>query len=798
MENIKPVIKASRALFIAYSLLLFFAVIVQTPSGFHLNSNFTELAPRDAQTEIVSQAQSQVHSLIGDSVLLAVLNEDDLEVRKAALSLASWVDKNQYWHVSPGPVDETHIERYLSVAIEHRYRFLSHQMRISLSEEGGAGQVREQALMRLFQPGGSNQALPFVEDPYNLWGNWLEETLVQGNLEQQDNVFYGNNKGTHFALLFLTPSVDLAPLSLTRAAVDQLNGRLVEFSNVEVFKSGLIFHTHEAAKQAQKEISLIASGSLLAIIVLFILVFRSTVPLCMAFFSIGFGVLAGFILTHWLFGQIHMIALVFGASLIGVSVDYALHFLCRLYLSDEQSDGQSVDGPSALKSVFKGISLALFSSVIGYFCLVQSGMIGLYQIAIFSMVGLISAWLFVVVFYPLLSPSSNQSRVWPSVITEVIIQRYKAVLKSRIAMILLVTCALGTIVHGMLSFNWSDDVRQLHTPSPELIHQAKKMGHLLTDIAPNQFFLVHGDSLQAMLQMDEHLSVALDEAVASEVLQGYRQISRYLPSEKRQKSNDELLAHTLYNESHAEFLQSVGVESDSIDEHLMQWRQTQETFIAPESVINVLPPHIASLWIGEVDSEWYCVVGLKGIRNTQALQDIALNMEGVEWVNTIDDLSSALLNNSQQAIRFLIIAYGVIGLILLLFYRSMVAIKIMIIPMLSSLLTISIISLLGHSITLFHAMGLFLVLGLGLDYAVFVNESTQRDGIPIRPDAFVAIYLSAITSMLSFGLMSLSSTPMVQAFGLVILIGGLANLLLAPLLGVMAAKGGAQRGVIYG
>jgi predicted exporter len=74
--------------------------------------------------------------------------------------------------------------------------------------------------------------------------------------------------------------------------------------------------------------------------------------------------------------------------------------------------------------------------------------------------------------------------------------------------------------------------------------------------------------------------------------------------------------------------------------------------------------------------------------------------------------------------------------------------------------------------------GCYLILGLGMDYAIFSFAEGTQDQVTRR-----AIWLSAVTSSLSFGLLALSSTPMVSAFGITLLLGCCFNLFYAPLVG---------------
>ena len=98
------------------------------------------------------------------------------------------------------------------------------------------------------------------------------------------------------------------------------------------------------------------------------------------------------------------------------------------------------------------------------------------------------------------------------------------------------------------------------------------------------------------------------------------------------------------------------------------------------------------------------------------------------------------------------------------------------IPFVSSVITVSTLVLSGVEISLFHILGLYLVVGLGLDYGIFIFRDNQRgdDG------CFTAVLLSAITSIMAFGILSQSSTPMISSFGTVIFLGIIFNLMFVP------------------
>jgi predicted exporter len=101
-------------------------------------------------------------------------------------------------------------------------------------------------------------------------------------------------------------------------------------------------------------------------------------------------------------------------------------------------------------------------------------------------------------------------------------------------------------------------------------------------------------------------------------------------------------------------------------------------------------------------------------------------------------------------------------------------------------MTLGLLALLGP-ITLMHVVGLLLVLSMGVDYGVFLTETC---GDPREVAATIASLVACcISTVLSIGLLALSSNPGLQALGLTTGIGVLLSLILAPtalvLLGAM-------------
>jgi predicted exporter len=98
-------------------------------------------------------------------------------------------------------------------------------------------------------------------------------------------------------------------------------------------------------------------------------------------------------------------------------------------------------------------------------------------------------------------------------------------------------------------------------------------------------------------------------------------------------------------------------------------------------------------------------------------------------------------------------------------------------PLLAVLLTPALRAWFGGSFTFFDGMALVLVLSIGVDYSIFLAETSPRR----QSVTMLAVVMAAATALLSFGLLAFSSVQAVHTFGSTMLIGILLAFLLSPL-----------------
>ena len=77
--------------------------------------------------------------------------------------------------------------------------------------------------------------------------------------------------------------------------------------------------------------------------------------------SISLSVLTSFFLLSILFDSIHIFTFVFGTSLIGISLDYSIHFITEWYNEKDKKE--------VLKKILPSMSLSFITTIASYFAL---------------------------------------------------------------------------------------------------------------------------------------------------------------------------------------------------------------------------------------------------------------------------------------------------------------------------------------------------------------------------------------------------------------------------------------------
>ncbi len=770
--------------------------LITNADGPAINANLMALLPEGERDPVVYDAVDRVEKRFERHIVLLV-GAADFEAAKAAARHVSerLTGSGQFHHLR---IDHDHdlVRRAVSFYLPLRFQILSNLARDQL-RAGNTAAFERTVLMRYYSPKSALSSHLIDKDPLLILPRFLEERAMEtiDRPEMEDGYLTVRSDGRIYIILIGELSDTPFSFSLQKQVMPLLDGLRSElperFQGADYLMAGVLPHAASGTSSALDEMSTVGLGSLLGIIVLLIAIFRSPSPFILTLISIALGCLAGFAACLTVFGEVHLLTLVFGASLVGISVDYSLHYFCeRFRFSEHWSPA------SALRHIFPGITLGLVTSVIGFVGLFFAPFPGMQGMAVFSSVGLCIAYGCVVICYPhftqgLARPKFERPLEW--------MRAYSALWSRRRNWWTWATAAALAVLaaFGCLRLAASDDVRLMQTPDPTVMAEEMRTRALIGRNLASQFFLVEGRDDGDFLAREERLTEKLQALRKSGQLVGYLAISDFIASPQRQKENRALLTPLIAARQNTldRIAGQVGLPDSTRDAYVAAFREAERD--SPIGLRQWLAHPVSEpyrhLWLGQSARGVIGVVGLRGVYDLAALQTLADTEPLVHFVDPAGEISGLFGQFRRQTIWLTLISYGVVMLLLVARYGIGGGLLVMSTPVIAAIASLSVLGFLGEPISLFNVMALLLVLGIGVDYALFFRETGTES-----PATLLAIALSSLTTLLAFGLLALSATTAIHAFGLTILVGILVAFLLSPMAGwhggsLRASAGAAAR-----
>lgn len=714
--------------------------------GADFDTRITALLPESAQSPQIERANRQLGAPFTDRFVM-LLDAPDRGAATAALARAleasGTVEALRY---RPEDFNPEGVRAQLGPL---RYRLLTPALREAI-DAGETQGLRQAALSGLVMPTALDQHP--LRDPFALLDRWISERFSSRvdtggeylSLEVEGRplvVVTGRLAGSAFA-----PGLQQKLL----AALDDFRKAQPE---ARLWRSGMVFHAADGARQASREINTIGLGSLAGVLLILLLAFRSPRTIATLLMPLAVGGIFAFSLTLAIFGGVHLLTVAFGSSLIGVAIDYALHLQCARAAGGARF---------RLRTLLPGLSLGLVTSLMAYVVQAFTPMPGLRQMAIFAGLGLVGAWLTVVLWMPLIPLRAHPAterlalRLW----------HIMAALRGRLGPRSVLLLMLAALALAALRLESDDSLRLINTSPARLLEDEQLIQRELGRDTGSLYLLVSAESEAAFLERAESLAPQLEALVQNGHLGGYSSLARHVPSRARQIDNLER-TERLYQRELPELYEAAGLPATLYPRAL----ETLEAvpFLTLDTWLeSPLGESDRRLWLGEDDAGRFAgMITLGGQVDDTARARLSAQTRGDAHLTFVDraaDISTVLGELRQQIALWVAGALALVGLLLSLRYRRHT--WRVTTPAFGAILTVlTVYALAGVPINLFHQLALLLVLGIGLDAGIFLQES------PKAHHAWLAITLSIVSSLLAFGLLAFSATPVLHHLGLTALIG---------------------------
>lgn len=465
--------------------------------------------------------------------------------------------------------------------------------------------------------------------------------------------------------------------------------------------------------------------------------------------------------------------------MVGISIDYTYHYICEI-----KSSSTSEDRLEKIKILFPALSLGFVTTAISFAMLFITPLPGLRQIAVFSIFGLLGAFLTVVSVFPRMrvaSPklvsktegeTSDTGNGYSSRVSKLnaFMEKLPRIVKG--TMIVFTVIA----VPALFFLKTDDNVRNLQSLDKGLKYEDDIIKKIVGDFNFSAFFVTEASNKVELLEKENLLVNALNK-IAEPSIDNYISVSAMIPPVSAQSNY------------YHRFLNMISKSKGQLNNYFAEMgfglnaqafiQQNNKTSFKAKSLSEWESMSFAAPYRYLVSSEKSVCYSITPV-NDELAKKIKNNKTAFSdfiFVNRINEFSNVLMHHRVAVSIWTMIAYVFIGLLLFYLFGMRRGFLILLPSLLSVIFTLGLLSWFGVPITLFHVFGLIIVLGIGVDYTIFYFLSKNRSSTQL------AIFLSALSTILSFGLLSLSGISFLNYLGQTILIGILFSFILAPLAG---------------
>lgn len=721
----------------------------------HIQTNIFALLPKVQQDPELARTQQYMNEQLNNKVFVVVDAKDEAAIQQATHFLTAQAKQSQLWQPLKPQLD---FDQFAKQLYQHRAGLLSAQDQALLQKKDYAA-LTEQSLMQMMSPGMPVTAESLKQDPLLLFPRYVMQlaTPSQQDIEMEQGfatIHHEQGISRLFVLQLTQSPYNIDYQEQTSTWIEQTKQNLAAMG-LKSHWTGTILFSNFGTQSAKQEISTIGVGSTLGLIFLVWFGFRSLRPLATEFIAVSTGSFVAFAVTHWVFGEIHLMTLVFGASLIGVCVDFSFYFMAM------QSQHRKLGGFQILKPLLPSLFMGLMTTLVAYIFLSFTPFPGFKQIAVFSIIGLTAAWISSVLLLPRL-PALNaqpaikalswigQARLW--------FQQRAKIRYGLIGVIL----AVGTVSLFYLKSN--DDIRNLQGMDASLKQQDQAVREQFGQQQSSDYFVVRAASANEMQQQEQQLIGHLQQLQSQGKISAFQALGQWIPPLAEQQNNLQLLRN-IPKATLQQYAQSMGLNVNDV----LQWQQQLAT--QPLLDFSVFKDHPLAFLQPQTNERLVMVTGVKQPDVLRQLQS-----EHIHLQQPITEMSQMFAEHRVQAQHLLI--YALIGLAvgLALIYGLSSIVPLVLPVSLALLSTFAIQAWLGVEINLFSIMATFLIIGIGVDYAIFYRHGHDHPQV-----VGMALFLCMMSTLLGFGLLSFSHTYAIHCFGLTVLFGVIFSFIYATL-----------------
>ena len=758
----------------AVALIAFAALALFAAKTLRIESDFTAFLPPSTTAEerlLIAQLRD---GLVSRLMLVALQGADEKTLAQTSRKLAERLGRApEFEYAANGSLDQFVAQG--EVLMRHRYA-LSPAMNADKFSVPGLRAALEEQLTQMASPFGALSRTIMARDPT---GEFLAivRQFDTGAMPTLRHGVWFSADGRRAFLIAQTraPGFDSERQEQAMAAVRRALSQ--ENPAVDAILTGPGVFAAESRRLIRSDAERLSALSALVVLAMLILVYRSALAVVLVVIPVAFGLLIGVLVVNAVFGSVHAITLGFAATLIGEAVDYPSYLLLNT------APGEAAR--SAARRLRVTLTLAVLTTVVSALALTLSSFKGLAQLGVLTMVGVLVAglttqfmipWLLgdrALEFFRINLPSTDfltRSR-WPAVIAAIAVVGVAAWL---------------AYLHPTW---WQRDLAGISPVPPELRAQDAQLRSEMGAPEVSVFLASRGSSQAAALQAAENVLPVLQRWQQEKWVRSFDSPARFLPTPETQRARLSMLPESADLERNlAQALKGLPFRADAFQPFVQEVAAARQA--TSQAAAPVTMPSYAGTPLGarlnalvvELDGQWLVLTPLGGVVEPEKLvRDLASMPQMNSQLVDLKQISSDMVDGfRREALAQAGWGAALIVILLVAGLRSTSRALNVALPAAAALvLTVAVLVACGERLSVFHLVALLLVLGIGLNYALFFERVAVDEAERARTRLSLAV--CSTSTIITFGFLALSSTPVLHAIGSTVAPGAVLALLMSAL-----------------
>ena len=754
----------------AGALAVIVAVLAYYAAAYvRVGADFSAFLPAGAdarQRALVSQLRE---GAAGRLLLVALGGTEPARLAAAGRALVqALAASSAFRYASDGEASQG--ERDLAFILAHRYALSPREDAARFGVDGLRAAMAER-LEGLYGSAAPLEKRTLAQDPTGETLGILRALVPARAPRSIDGVWF-DAAGTRALLIAETeaPASDIAGQAAALAVLQKAHADAAPGTTIAWTSPGALAVASRDVIAHQARVLSIVSAVLIVAVLAF--TYRAPRPVLLCVLPAAIGLLAGVCIVYATLGHLNGITLAFGATLLGEAVDYPSFLFTQVAPGETPAAARTRMGPL--------LRLAVLTTACGSLALLLSGFPGLVELGLLALAGILAAgavtWWIVADWVP-----ADLGRAMPA-LDRVRAPGLPVRGRYRAAAVLLV---FAVVTLAAARHPWfDDDLAHLNPLSAEHAARDRALRDALGAPDVRTLVVVRGSTQEEVLERAERLRPVLADAARAQELEGFDLVSDTLPSAAAQARRRAALpeAATLERDL-ASAMAGTPFRADVFAPFVrdVEAARTAAPLTAQDLAGTALGLRATSLLGRDADGA-YAVVPLRGLRNGDAVaaRVTALGDPQIGWLDLREESASMLGAYRRQVLLSTAAGIALIGVVLALGLHSVRrAIAVLAPVVAAALLAATVLVASSVALTIFHLVALLLVVGIGVNYALFAERSLRAAGESARAVRTLAVV--SATTLCAFATLAVSSIPVLRALGVTVCLGVIACLALVAL-----------------